>query len=302
MRIAFIGLGFMGEPMAGHLVAASHKVRVFNRSRPAIDRLVALGAVAAGSAADAAAGSELILTALPTTESIESVYAELSTATLAGQVYVDHSTVALATTRHCADLIEAKGASFLDAPISGGPEGAEAATLAIMAGGPEDAYRKALPAFQQMGKNVYHCGPNGTGTAMKLVNQLLVGTHTLAAAESYALGVRLGLGPALMLEVIGNSYGASRMFARNVPRFASGDFVSHAPVRLLAKDLGLILGEMNRLKLPLPLSSVAWAQDTALVNLGMGDADIASIIRLLGSRAESGSTETNTDQELGLND
>ena len=292
MRIAFIGLGFMGGPMAKHLVAASNEVRVFNRSRPAIDRLVALGAVAARSAAEAAAGSELILTALPTSESVESVYAELAAAAAAGQVYADHSTVAPATTRHCADLIEAAGASFLDAPISGGPEGAEGATLTIMAGGPEDAYRKALPAFELMGANVYHCGANGAGTAMKLVNQLLVGTHTLAAAESFTLGVRLGLDPALMLEVIGKSYGSSRMFARNVPRFDSGDFVSRAPVRLLAKDLALILSEMNRLKLPLPLSSVAWAQNATLVNLGLGDADIASVVRLLGPLARDSQADT----------
>jgi 3-hydroxyisobutyrate dehydrogenase-like beta-hydroxyacid dehydrogenase len=296
MRIGFIGLGNMGGPMAKRLVAGPHEVCVFNRSAPAIQELVALGAIPAGSAAEAAAGAAVILTALPTPQSVESVYAELAAAAVAGQVYVDHSTVAPATTRLCADLIENRGAAFLDAPVSGGPEGAEGGTLTIMAGGPERAYRTALPVLELMAANVYHCGNTGAGTAMKLVNQLLVGTHTLAAAESYMLGIRLGVDPALMLQVIGNSYGASRMFARNVPRFAGQDFVSRAPARLLAKDLDLILAEIIRLKLPLLLGSVAWAQNATLVNLGLGEADIASVVRLVdgtarGSLADTDSTE-----------
>jgi 3-hydroxyisobutyrate dehydrogenase-like beta-hydroxyacid dehydrogenase len=150
-----------------------------------------------------------------------------------------------------------------------------------MVGGPTNAYQMALPVFELMAGNVYHCGESGAGTAMKLVNQLLVGIHTVAAAESYSFAIRLGVDPNLMLRVIGNSYGSSRMFARNVPRFADHDFVSHAPTRLLAKDLHLILAEANLLKMPLLLGSSASAQFATIVNAGLGDADIASVVRLL---------------------
>jgi 3-hydroxyisobutyrate dehydrogenase-like beta-hydroxyacid dehydrogenase len=282
MRIGFIGLGFMGAPMAGRLVAASHEVRVFNRSAAPVERLAALGAVPAESAADAAQGAALVLTALPTPAAVEVVYAELAASAVAGQVYVDHSTVALATSDLCAGLIRKRGADFLDAPVSGGPEGAEGGTLTIMVGGRDSAFDAALPVLELLGTNIYLCGETGAGTAMKLVNQLLVGVHTLAAAEAYTLAVTLGLDADLVQKVIGNSYGASRMFARNVPRFATGDFQSHAPVRLLTKDLGLIVDEIKRLKLPLQLAAVAWEHDTRLVGQGRGELDIASVVGLLG--------------------
>jgi 3-hydroxyisobutyrate dehydrogenase-like beta-hydroxyacid dehydrogenase len=285
MRIGFIGLGYMGAPMAGRLVAASHEVRVFNRSVAAVERLAAQGAVPATSAADAAQGAALVLTALPTPDAVAIVYTELAGAAVAGQVYIDHSTVALATSDLCAHLIRKSGADFLDAPVSGGPEGAEGGTLTIMVGGQESAFRVALPVLELLATNIYLCGETGAGTATKLVNQLLVGVHTLAAAEAYTLGVTLGLHPDLLQKVIGNSYGASRMFARNVPRFTSGDFQSHAPVRLLTKDLGLIVDEINRLKLPLRLAALAWEHDARLVSEGRGELDIASVVSLLGQTA-----------------
>jgi 3-hydroxyisobutyrate dehydrogenase-like beta-hydroxyacid dehydrogenase len=281
MRIGFIGLGYMGAPMAGRLVAAAHDVRVFNRSAAPVERLAAHGAVPARSAGDAAQGASVVLTALPTPAAVEAVYAELATSAVAGQVYVDHSTVALATSHLCAGLIRDSGADFLDAPVSGGPEGAEGGTLAIMVGGREKAFQAALPVLEILGTNIYLCGETGAGTAMKLVNQLLVGVHTLAAAEAYTLAVTLGLDPDLLQKVIGNSYGASRMFARNAPRFASGDFQSHSPIRLLTKDLGLIVDEIKRLELPLRLAELAWEHDARLVDAGGGEMDIASVVGLL---------------------
>ena len=281
MRVGFIGLGYMGAPMAGRLVAASHEVRVFNRSGGPMERLAAQGAMRASSAQDAAEGAAVVLTALPTTASVEAVYAELAASAVAGQVYVDHSTVALATSDLCAGLIRRSGADFLDAPVSGGPEGAEGGTLTIMVGGRESAFQAALPVLEVLGTNIYLCGETGAGTAMKLVNQLLVGVHTLAAAEAYTLAVTLGLNPDLLQKVIDNSYGASRMFARNVPRFASGDFQSHSPLRLLTKDLGLIVDEIKRLGLPLRLAPLAWEQDARLVSEGGGELDIASVVGLL---------------------
>src|SRR5206468_6579180 len=141
-------------------------------------------------------------------------------------------TVSLAVNRRCAERLASKGASFLDAPVSGGPAGAQAGTLTVMAGGDRAAFEAALPVFQSFGKNVRLCGGIGAGQAVKLVNQLLVGVHTAAIAEAAVLGARLGADAKTVLEVIGTSFGGSTMMTRNLPRFISRDFSAATPVRL----------------------------------------------------------------------
>src|SRR6266446_4662600 len=200
-NVAFIGLGKMGFPMAARLLQAGHRVHAFNRSRGPVDALAKQGAEPAGSAVEAAARAEFVLTALPTTET-------------AGQVYADHSTVSLAVNRRCAELVGARGARFLDAPVSGGPAGAQAGTLTVMVGGDAQAF----------GKNIRLCGGIGAGQAVKLVNQLLVGVHTAAIAEAAVFGAKLGADPRTVLEILGTSFGGSTMMTRNMPRFISRDF------------------------------------------------------------------------------
>src|SRR6202011_53989 len=135
MQAGFIGLGKMGRPMTQRLLAAGHTVHVFNRSHGAVDALVSEGATAADSAAQVAQRAEVIMTALPTPESVQSIYTELAANARQGQVYVDHSTVSPGLNRSCADQLKARGAGFLDAPVSGGPAGAQAGTLTVMVGG-----------------------------------------------------------------------------------------------------------------------------------------------------------------------
>ncbi len=250
-QIGFIGLGKMGMPMAARLLQAGHAVHVFNRSRGAMDALAKQGAQPAASAADAAQRAEVILTALPTQETVEQVFEELAASARAGQVYADHSTVSLATNRRCAERLLARGAKFLDAPVSGGPAGAKAGTLTVMTGGEQGAFEVALPVFQAFGKNIRLCGPVGSGQAVKLVNQLLVGVHTAAIAEAAVLGVKLGADPQTVLELIGTSFGGSTMMTRNLPRFISRDFSAATSVRLLLKDLGIIHDEAKAAQVPL---------------------------------------------------
>jgi 3-hydroxyisobutyrate dehydrogenase-like beta-hydroxyacid dehydrogenase len=276
MRVGFIGLGLMGRPMVRRLLGAGHRVAVYNRSRPAVDELAAAGAVATGSASEAAEGAEVVLTALPTIDSVRLVYSELARTASPGQVYADHSTVDLETSRWCALAMPA----FLDAPVSGGPAGVEAGTLTIMVGGSEAHYERALPVFGAYGGTVRLCGPTGAGTAVKLVNQLLVGIHTAAAAEAMAFGARIGAEPQVVLDMIAPSFGGSMMLSRNGPRFIKRDFSPATPVRIVLKDLGIIRGEGEASGAPLPLGALALEDFQRLAEAGFLDQDMAAMITL----------------------
>lgn len=276
MRVGFIGLGLMGRPMVRRLLASGHQVAVHNRSRGPVDELAAGGALPAASASAAAEGAEVVLTALPTIESVRLVYSELARAATPGQVFADHSTVDLATSRWCALALPA----FLDAPVSGGPAGVEAGTLTVMAGGREEHFARARPVFEAYGGTIRLCGPTGAGTAVKLVNQLLVGIHTAAAAEAIEFGRRIGAEPEVVLEMIAPSFGGSMMLSRNGPRFIAHDFSPATPVRILLKDLGIIRGEGEGSGLAMPLGELALGDFQRLAEAGYLDRDMAAMITL----------------------
>jgi 3-hydroxyisobutyrate dehydrogenase-like beta-hydroxyacid dehydrogenase len=280
MEIGFIGIGKMGRPMSERLLAAGFSLHVHNRSRGAVDDLVAKGAKAAASPREIAERAEIVLSALPTPQSVDEVYGELAASARKGQVYADCSTVSLQLSRKCADTLRKKGADFLDAPVSGGPGGAQAGTLTVMVGGEQAAFERASPVFRAFGKNVRLCGPTGAGQAVKLVNQLLVGVHTAAIAEAAVFGARLGADPQIVLEVLGTSFGGSTMMTRNMPRFISRDFKPATPVKLLLKDLGLIHDEAKGANVPLLLGSIAEQRFLEAVGRGHGDEDMAALVRL----------------------
>lgn len=279
-QVAFVGLGKMGRPMAARVQKAGHQVHAFNRSRGPVDELSGMGATPARSAAEAAERAEVILTALPTPDSVASVYEEMAAAARAGQVYVDCSTVSLDLNRRCAAWLAKRGAQFLDAPVSGGPAGAQAGTLTVMAGGDQAAFDLALPVFRAFGKNIRLCGGVGAGQAVKLVNQLLVGVHTAAIAEAAVLGASLGADPKIVLEVIGTSFGGSTMMTRNLPRFISRDFSVATSVRLLLKDLGIIHAEAKRAQVPLLLGALAEQRFVEACGRGLAEEDMAALVKL----------------------
>lgn len=266
--------------MAARVQKAGHQVHAFNRSRGPVDELSGMGATPARSAAEAAERAEVILTALPTPDSVASVYEEMAAAARAGQVYVDCSTVSLDLNRRCAAWLAKRGAQFLDAPVSGGPAGAQAGTLTVMAGGDQAAFDLALPVFRAFGKNIRLCGGVGAGQAVKLVNQLLVGVHTAAIAEAAVLGASLGADPKIVLEVIGTSFGGSTMMTRNLPRFISRDFSVATSVRLLLKDLGIIHAEAKRAQVPLLLGALAEQRFVEACGRGLAEEDMAALVKL----------------------
>jgi len=280
MQVGFVGLGKMGRPMTQRLLAAGHTVHVFNRSRPAIDALAGEGAKPAGSAAEVAERAEIVMSALPTPESVETVFEEMTQRARRGQIYIDHATVSPALNRNCAEQLKAKGADFLDAPVSGGPAGAQQGTLTVMVGGEQAVFDRAVAVLQAFGKNIRLCGGIGAGQVVKLVNQLLVGIHTSAIAEAAAFGVRFGADPQILLEVIGTSFGGSTMMTRNLPRFISRDFSPATPVVVILKDLGLIHDEARNGGIPFLLGGLAEQRFSEANARGFTDEDMAALVKL----------------------
>ena len=280
MEVGFIGLGKMGRPMTQRLLAAGHTVYVFNRSHGAVDALAKEGATPADSARQVAERAEIVMTALPTADSVEAVYAELAQSARSGQTFVDHSTVSPGLNQRCAEQLKARGADFLDAPVSGGPAGAQAGTLTVMVGGQQAVFDRALPVLQAFGKNIRLCGPVGAGQVVKLINQLLVGIHTSAIAEAAVFGARFGADPQVVLDLIGTSFGGSTMMTRNLPRFISRDFSPATPVGLILKDLGLIHDEARNGGVPLLLGALAEQRFSEARARGLGEEDMAALVKL----------------------
>lgn len=281
--VGIIGTGKMGRPMAENLLKAGYPVVVNNRSQESIESLVAKGATRAETAADVAASAEIIITSLTNQQSVRDVYFGehgLVTAARPGQVMIDTSTNDPSLGKEIAEKLVEKQASFLDAPVSGGPAGAEAGTLTIMIGGDAEAFEKARPVLDVIGKNLHLLGPVGAGTVIKLVNQLFVGVNMAAVAEGVAMGVKAGADPRQILEVIGTSFGGSAMLTRNVPLMLERKFSGGTPVDLLRKDLSICAGLTESQGLDAPMSARALAVFDAASARGFGGQDMSSIIQM----------------------
>ena len=293
MEIAFIGIGRMGRPMVERLAAAGHTVHIQNRTRAKAEALAGPQVTVADTAGEAARQAQVVLTCLPTPAEVERVYGELEGVATKGQVYADHSTVGLELNRGCAARLAAKGAGFLDAPVSGGPAGAQGGSLTVMVGGEQAHYDTALPAFEAFGKNIRLCGPVGAGQAVKLVNQLLVGIHTAAISEAAVFGTKLGADPQVLHDMIGTSFGGSTMMTRNLPRFMSRDFAPATPIDLILKDLGLIHDEAKGAGTPLLLGALAEQRFGEASARHLGDQDMSALVQL--SEEPSGITLAKSD-------
>ncbi len=282
LKIGFIGLGRMGLPMSYRLLHAGFDVTVHNRSQGKVQEAVRAGAHAARSAAQVTKESDVVLACLPDVATSEAIFLGedgVIANARPGQILVDHSTVGIKTSKECAAAAEAKGASFLDAPISGGTERAADGSLTIMAGGPKEPYDTALPVFQAMGATVRYIGPTGTGTVAKLVNQLLVGIHSVAAAEAMLLGAKSGADPAMIFEVVNSGWGQSFMLGRNAPVMLDRDFDGvRTQIKVFLKDMGLIQELVHDLDVPAPGADLAFRNISQAVEQGLGDLDIGALV------------------------
>ena len=286
-QIGFIGLGRMGLPMAYNLLRAGFGLSAHNRSQAKVRQIADAGATAAASAAEIMDGCDIVLACLPDVATCERVLLEEALPNARpGQIIVDHSTVGAATSQACAAAATARGAMFLDAPISGGTERAADGTLTIMVGGPDAAYARALPLFEVMGAVVRHVGPTGAGTAAKLVNQLLVGIHKVAAAEAMLLAAKSGADPQLVFELVNSGWGQSFILGRNAPAMLDRDFDGvRTQLRVFLKDLGLIQEMARGLDTPTPAGDLAHRLFQEAVEQGLGDLDGAAIVLPLEEQA-----------------
>lgn len=289
-KIAFIGLGNMGGPMAGNLVKSGHEVTVFDLSSAAVEHAVSEGAVAADSAKVAAADKDCVITMLPAGQHVESVYlgddgllASLSQQTLV----IDSSTIAPETARKVADAATARGITFLDAPVSGGVGGAKAGTLSFICGGDDAAFERAKPILEGMGKNIFHAGAHGAGQVAKICNNMLLAILMSGTCEALALGVKNGLDPAVLSEIMKQSSGGN--WALNVynpwPGVmdgvpASRDYEGGFLVNLMNKDLGLAFDNAIKNQAAIPMGSLARNLFSLHAVKGNGTLDFSSIQRL----------------------
>jgi len=259
MRVGVIGLGIMGAPMARNLLRAGHAVTVHSRTRARVDALVADGAAAADSPAAVVAAVEAVVTMLPDTPDVEAVLAGPSgvlAAARPGLLAIDMSTIAPEAARALAARAVSAGVTLLDAPVSGGEQGAIAGTLSIMVGGDEAAVARAQPIFAALGRQVTYMGGPGQGQMAKLVNQVVGATTLAAVAEGVALATRAGLDPAAVLQALGGGAANSWMLANLGPRMQRRDFAPGFMVRLQQKDLRLALAAAKALGLELPVVTV----------------------------------------------
>jgi len=288
MRVGVIGLGIMGAPMARNLVRAGHAVTVHSRTQARVDALVATGAAAADSPAAVAAAVEAVVTMLPDTPDVEAVVAGprgVLAGARPGLLVIDMSTIAPAAARMLAARAATAGVAFLDAPVSGGEQGAIAGTLSIMVGGEAAAFERAAPLFAALGRQAIHMGGAGQGQMTKLVNQV-VGASTLAAvAEGVVLAAHAGLDPAAMVRALSGGAAASWMLAELAPRMQRGDFAPGFMVRLQQKDLRLALAAAAELGVALPVTAVAQELLAAVEAQGGGALGTQAIVTALERRA-----------------
>ena len=293
--IGFIGLGRMGMPMAINLLKAGFQLIVYNRSRVKVDEMVRLGAQGAYSAKETTQACDVLLTCLPDVSTVKEVFLGEQGILLEarpGQIFVDHSTVGPTTSKDLGLIANRQNACFLDAPISGGVERATDATLTIMVGGELEVFRKTLPVFQAIGSNIKYAGPQGAGSTVKLINQLLVGIHSLGAAEALLLGIHAGADPELLLDILGTSWGSSFMLSRNGQKMIDRDFDNaKAPSQLLIKDMGLVTELASEIGIPIPCGNQTFNIFQEATNHGIEELDIASVITLLEKRVKESQSQ-----------
>ena len=285
MKVGFIGLGNMGQGMADNLLKGGFDLYVFTRTRSKIQAMEAKGAKGTESPADLTRKVDIVLACLPDVPTSELVFLGdqgVVAAARPGQVLVDHSTVGPSTSRKIHEAAREKKTFFLDAPISGGPGGAAAGTLVIMVGGDAQAFEEARPVFQAMGETIMHMGPSGAGSVTKLVNQLLLGAHTLSSCEALLLATKAGVNPEQLVEVLKGAWGFSRMLERNAPYIIRRDFgPSAAPMRNMFKDLGILMQLAEDLNIPLPGAQATTMMFDRAREKGMSLEDITAIYQLL---------------------
>ena len=281
-RIGFIGLGIMGQSMAGHLLASGHPLSVYNRSADKTAALVAKGAQACATPAQVAQQSDVIITMVGYPSDVEQVWlgAEGIIAHASNALLIDMTTSSPALAKKLSDASAQAGHQALDAPVSGGDVGARDAKLSIMVGGEAATFNKALPILQLMGTNIVHMGAAGAGQHTKMSNQIVIASTIMGVCEGLAYAKGVGLDSAALLQCIGG--GAAGGFQLNVmgARIAKGDFAPGFFIEHFLKDLGIALDEAEKMGLQLPGASLARKLYKEMIDSGRGRLGIQALFQL----------------------
>ena len=284
MDLAFIGPGIMGRPIALHLMRAGHAMRVYARRAQSAQPLVAAGAIACATPAEAARGAQVVFVMVSDTPDVEQVVlgtGGVVEGAAAGAVVVDMSTISPVATRAIAQRLARQGIDMLDAPVSGGEKGALEATLSIMVGGKAEVFECVRPLFELLGRNIVRIGDHGAGQVAKACNQI-VGAVTLeAVAEGLTLARKNGVDPARVRDALLAGYAWSRVLEMHGGRMVSRDFTPGFRARLHRKDLRLVTDAAAQLDIALPQSALIAQHLNALVGMGGGEEDSAAVVKVL---------------------
>ena len=283
MKLGFIGLGIMGKPMVGHLLAAGHELFVHSRNGTP-EELTAQGAKACASPAEVAQHADIIFTMVPDTPHVQDVlFGEhgVAKALSAGKTVVDMSSISPIATKTFAAQINALGCDYLDAPVSGGEVGAKAASLTIMVGGSEATFNKVQPLFALMGKNITLIGDNGSGQTCKVANQIIVALNIEAVGEALLFAAKAGADPAKVRQALMGGLATSRILELHGERMIKRTFNPGFRIQLHQKDLGLALQGARELGVALPQTASAAQLMQACAAHGLGELDHSALVQAL---------------------
>src|SRR5438874_1152906 len=283
LSVGFIGVGKMGNLMAGNVLKA-FPMTVFDMNPKAMENLIQGGAKRAGSPREVVESSEIVFTSLPASPDVEAVYLEaggLVDRAKPGTILIDLSSVLPSTPKKIEPKAKARGVHFLEAPVSGGVSGARAATLAIMVGGDAAPLERARPVLGAMGPNIFHVGPVGAGNIIKAINNMMACVNGLAMMEGLALGVKAGLDPMMVYEVVKASSGGSKALERIPKAIVPRDFDPGFKVALMNKDLETFNTVAKELHVPVSFSNVAQRYEQMALAAGLGEQDTSVLMTVI---------------------
>ena len=287
-RIGLIGLGLMGAAFAKRLIATGHAVTGFDPDAARMNEAARLGVGAAASAAEVAEAAEIILVCVINTAAVEDATLGsrgIAATDIAGKVVVDHSTTEIKTTLRIAEQLNARGAAFVDAPVSGGPGAAESGTLAIMAGGAADAIARIAPVMAQLGQ-MTRMGGSGAGQATKLVNQTIVLTNYCVLAEALRLGEAYGVDVSKIPQALAPGHAGSNLLPVAFPRMAADDFAPRGYARQVLKDLEMLQAAAADEHVAMPMAAQALTLYRLLVASGHSELDAGAVVKLYPKTTE----------------
>jgi 3-hydroxyisobutyrate dehydrogenase len=293
MQLGFIGLGVMGSPMAKNLIKAGHELTIYarNPNKAGVQEVIKAGAKFAPSIRAVAMASEIVITIVTNSGDVEEVVAGphgLLEGARKGLIIIDMSTIAPSTSRKLAAEAQEKRVHFLDAPVSGGSQGAINGTLTIMVGGDQTIFERVRPVLEGMGKkeNIFYVGASGAGEITKIINQVLVGTISASIAEALVLGVKAGADLEIMTKIIGVSTGASWQLSNQFPlRAFNGSFQPGFMTDLLHKDLGLALNLAAEQRMPIAMTALSRQLFEMSRAAGYGQEDYTALLKVLEQMA-----------------